>query len=231
MRGIIPPPAADWTPRPPSLHPVADDDPMAMSVRLWDMQQGFDERLHQERRLPYPRDHAAGPERDQCAAYWTWGQCFAMLSELEELGDALTAENPDEETVDQLHFIMSLAEKLGMEPDDLGRFEDRFEVGCQAMSDGGLATWQEAYRQVLPQYVSALSRLVGFTFKWWKNQPQQLDREPHWDALRRIDHLNMCVASLVFTDAEAMYQYYVDKNQENHERQQGLVAARADYQA
>lgn len=229
MRGIIPPRAEGVAARPPTLHDPVEGDPMFMSHRLWDLQQTFDERLHQERGLPYPRDLEPGPERDQCAVHWMWGQTFAMLSELQELEEALTADNADEETVDQLHFIMSLAEKMSMGPADLGRFEDRFEVACQAMSDAGITDWKDAYRHVLPGFVGALSDVVGATFKWWKSQPERLDREPHWDALRRIDHFNMCMACLVFKDAEAMYQYYIDKNQHNHDRQEGLVSERRDY--
>lgn len=214
----------ETTPVPPTAYPEAG--PWRMSHTLWNHQQAFDTRLHEERRLRYPRD-AAGDSVDESRREWVLGQSFALLEELGELLEAKENENPDEETVDTLHFVLSLAEKLGMTPADLGRFEDRFHAARDVAGDG---TWDEVLLAVLPDYVMAVSALKGAHFKWWKNQPTRPDWTPQREALRRIDHLNLMVASRVFDDAQAMFDAYVGKVAQNHARQQGLVAGRETYQ-
>lgn len=228
VHGIIPAARAGTAPVPPIEFPHGEGDPLFRSVRLWNAQQAFDERLHVERRVPLPRDD---PQNGDLMRSWICGMAFAFLEELDELREALVADNPDEETVDTLHFVLSLAEKLGLTPATLGRFEDRFEAARADAEDRGHADWRAAYHAVLPEYVHAIADLKGSHHKWWKNQPFDVDRDPPVAALRRIDHLNLLIASRVFRSAEAMYDRYMSKVEENHARQRGEVAERADYTA
>lgn len=215
----------DATPAPPTEYD-APAGPWHISHTLWNSQQVFDTRLHHERRLRYPRD---GVEAEDSRREWVLGQAFAFLEELGELLEAREQQNPDEETVDTLHFTLSLAEKLGMTPAELGRFEERFQAAHLAAEATGKDGWEAVLLHILPDYVMAVSDLKGAHHKWWKNQPERPDWTPQRDALRRIDHLNLMVASRVFASAEAMFGRYMTKVEENHARQRGEVAGRETY--
>lgn len=227
--GIIPLRPDDTPARPLPTFPEEGRD--EVTNRLWNLQVGFDGRLHEERGLYYPQDAPDEALRDDVRLRWVWGEAFAILQELDELREALEAHNGDEETVDILHFTQSCGNKLGLEPTDLGRFEDVFAQAAAECRAQGCQGFAEAFHRNLPLMVQAVNDLVGNSFKWWKNHASPVDWAPFQDGLRAVHYRNLVIASSVFGSAQAMHDFYVQKVQENHARQEGTVAGREDYLA
>lgn len=226
--GIIPLLPEGTDPRPLPTYPEEGD--MEISHRLWNLQVGFDDRLHRERRLFQPQDTDDATQRDQVRLAWVWGEAFAILQELDELREALELHNGDEETVDILHFTMSLGNKLGIEPARLGRFEDLFDEANQDRIDQGCRDFESAYHANLAAMIQGINDLVGNSFKWWKNQASPVDWAPFVRGLQEVHYRNLVIASTVFDSAQDMHDFYVQKVEQNHARQEGKVEGREDYQ-
>lgn len=218
LAGVIP--KLDLPPVPHTHYDGENDATM-----VWNMQQLFDSSLQTTRNLPFPRDGQTPRQVTQLRRAWTIGLGLAILSECEELRDAEEAKNFDEETVDILHFITALAERLGMTPDDLGSFDERWV-------EMGDVTDPAVRQKLVLDMTMQVSQLIGAHFKWWKNHADvQTDWSQEIAALKQIDAINMAIAHVAFPNAAAMAQFYIGKNKENWERQQGTIAGREDYQS
>lgn len=213
------------------------DESWQKTISIWNWQQGFDDKLHRERRLAYPWDFPDGSEeRGKSTREWILNAGDCLLEELDEVADSRDVAIGDDddvrtETVDAVHFLYSLAAKLMLQPQDLGRFEDGFDAARQKLKADGVTDWKTAWRRYLPEYVKALAMLNGGNHKHWKTQPTVPDIQKAKAALLVIQDLNFRTACLAFPDAQAMFDKYAAKVQENHARQEGKVAARADYKA
>lgn len=91
---------------------------------------------------------------------------------------------------------------------------------CQKRNvDFDLSTWVE--KEVLA-IVSELGELLQeVNFKWWKN-PRPLNREAIKEEIVDILHFLVSLCLRLDIGPEELYQAYLEKNQENFARQQGL---------
>ena len=94
-----------------------------------------------------------------------------------------------------------------------GELADRLQL------EGDIETWIQ--REVLA-IVSELGELLGeVNFKWWKN-PKPVDMEAVQEEMVDILHFFVSMCLKAGFSAEDIYQAYLEKNQENFRRQQGL---------
>ncbi|MDA8193002.1 MAG: dUTPase [Thermaerobacter sp.] len=104
---------------------------------------------------------------------------------------------------------------------DMFRWQDRFNQSIrQARNlDWDSSTWIQ--KEALALMVELAEVVEEARFKWWKNPPPVDSRKLH-EELVDVFHffLSMCLDAGM--DAEALYQGYLAKNQENFRRQQGL---------
>lgn len=79
--------------------------------------------------------------------------------------------------------------------------------------------WLQKYAMALQVELSEM--LEECNYKWWKN-PKPVDKDKLQEEIVDVFHffVSLCLASGM--DAETLYRRYLDKNRENHLRQQGL---------
>jgi hypothetical protein len=225
---------ADMAPKPAPLvgQDVLDDPKWAMTGQLWNWQCGFEQRLHEERRIAYPWDFdSSDPRYAASLREWIINTALAFHEERRELWDARRERNEAEEVVDTLHFTIAAAIRLGFTVRDLGCFEDVFEGASEMALRDDVLTWQDARLRYADEYHAAIVDFTASVHKHWKKHPALPNLEACLDGLRRVQRCNFAIASTIFPSAQAMFDQYASKVQVNHARQDGAVASRADYKA
>jgi len=81
------------------------------------------------------------------------------------------------------------------------------------------STWIQ--KEILAMISELAELLDEVNFKWWKN-PKELDYDAIKEELVDILHFYVSMCLKVGMSPDEVYKIYVEKNKENHMRQQGL---------
>ncbi len=111
--------------------------------------------------------------------------------------------------MDRLETIFALQEQLDT------------DIAARRKLEFDYETWMQ--KDILATMDELTELLNELNYKWWKN-PKPLDEAAIAGELVDVLHffVSMCLRSGL--DAEALYRGYLDKNQENFDRQNGLSA-------
>lgn len=117
------------------------------------------------------------------------------------------------------------ADRLGIIFAHQKRFQEDLEARRHLHFDQ--STWIQ--KQSLALVVELAEVLEEARFKWWKN-PEPIDTQALHEELVDVLHFFVALCLAAGMDADALYDGYLAKNQENFRRQEGL-SDRPGYQS
>ncbi len=90
------------------------------------------------------------------------------------------------------------------------------EFGSERLAHDGLLEVLHAMQSELSEYQN------GLDYKWWTNE-KVIDRDYLIEELVDLWHFMMTALLILGCDSERFFNTYLDKNKENHNRQEGLT--------